>query len=135
MLVPAGVFVLLTLGAIAVDSSLMFMAKREMLNTAVAAANDASTTAIDSDELSVKGVDAEIDEQRATDLAKDYFARDSSSELTVDLGSVDATLDDSGDHLTVVAKGRVRLLFAPALPGQPSERQIDVSAGADLHRR
>ena len=46
MLVPAGVLVLVILGAIAVDSAIAFLAQRELTGAAAAAANDAAAAAI-----------------------------------------------------------------------------------------
>ena len=69
LLFPAGVLVVLLLGAIAVDASIAFLGQREIANAVAAAANDAATASL-SDAAFYGSGDIALDEARATDLAE-----------------------------------------------------------------
>ena len=69
LLFPAGVLVVLLLGAIAVDASIAFLGQREIANAVAAAANDAATASL-SDAAFYGSGDIALDQARATDLAE-----------------------------------------------------------------
>lgn len=55
LLVPAGILVMLILGAIVVDTAVVFLAEREAAAAASAAANDIATLAVDEGVLRTEG--------------------------------------------------------------------------------
>lgn len=127
MLMPAAVLVFIVLGAIAVDFGVIFLAEREVANTAVAAANDAASVAVD-----VGGFYGE-DEVRLR----------SSSAVAVAEGAV---ADEGLDHLDdvqavarvlpgaprvqVTVRARAPLVFSAALPGGPDSVEVEATAVA-----
>lgn len=54
-LMPVGVVIVLLLGALVADTAFVFMAKREVMNGATAAANDAAAAAVDVDHFRATG--------------------------------------------------------------------------------
>ena len=131
MLVPAGVLVLLLLGAIAVDSSIAFMAQRELQNAAAAAANDAAAVAVDPSDISTKGSAATANAATADRLVRERFQQDLAYGLTV----TDVSDDVQGNQVTVVVHGNVRYLFARAIPGAAHSQEIVVKASAQLQHQ
>lgn len=104
-LVPAGFFILLILGSIAVDSAIAFEARRELDSAVEAAANDAITLAIPTDGRPgglQAGKNLRPDPERVTALVNER------------LGGSDIVVESevNGDRLTVRATRNVRMLFA-----------------------
>ncbi len=131
MLVPAGILVLLMLGAIAVDSAIAFSAQRELENAAVAAANDAVTQAISSDELQL-GIAARPDASLVDQLV--HRRLDGASVGGVDLRAQDVSVvtDEAAGTVTVSLDGDVDYLFAPSVPGAKKSAHVSGSATASL---
>ncbi len=116
MLVPAGVLVLVILGAIAVDFSVAFLGQRELTNAAAAAANDASTAIAEARFYrGGNGAAGEvvIDEARAARAVDQALAARVPRGVSIDGVSV----DPSGGQVCVVLRGRVDYVFARAIPG------------------
>lgn len=68
VLVPAGTLIVLLLGAIAVDHSALFLAKRDLLDAAAAVANDAAGAGVDPDTIR-HGTNGELDPDRVANAA------------------------------------------------------------------
>ncbi len=112
MLMPAGVLVVLLLGAIAFDLSLVFLRQRQASSVAVDVANDLASTAFDEQVFRTSGAFA-LDPVRASDLASTYVA---SSDLAGDVVRLDVrTL--GADRVEVTLTVRVDYVFAKAIPG------------------
>lgn len=123
MLVPAGVLVLFVLGSIAVDSSIAFLAQRELTSAAAAAANDAAGAAL-SDESFYRGGGEPgrivLDEAAAREIAAASFdARELRGVTDTDTAVVVAV-----DQVCVTVTGRVDYIFAKAIPGAPRGRTV-----------
>jgi hypothetical protein len=73
-LLPVGVLIVLLLGALVADTALVFLAEREVVNGATAAANDAAAAAIDVDHLRRTG-EIQLDPARAEELAVEAVRR------------------------------------------------------------
>jgi hypothetical protein len=73
-LLPVGVMIVLLLGALIADTALVFLAEREVVNGATAAANDAAAAAVDLDHLRSTG-EVRLDPARAEQLAVDAVRR------------------------------------------------------------
>lgn len=132
MLVPAGVMVLMMLGVLAVDSAIAFMAKRELQNLAVSAANDAVAVAIPQDSLARDGSRAQIDMKVAEELVHRRMSVSPLSNLQiVEVGQ--PTIQE--DRFVVEARGRVRYLFARAVPGAADTQDVIVRASARLDQQ
>ena len=114
MLVPAAVLVLLVLGAICVDSAIVFLAQRDLANRTAAAANDIAGFAVS--DAAFYGDDGAValDDDRADAFVDLAFAAD---RLPGGFEAWRADADASGDRVTVVAEATVRSLFARAIPG------------------
>ncbi|HEX9531019.1 MAG TPA: hypothetical protein VF954_07765, partial [Acidimicrobiales bacterium] len=83
LLVPAAVLVLVILGAIAVDSAVVFLGQRELANGADAAANDAATAFSDPAFYRAGGTTA-IDSRQATAVVEASLAARQMSGVTLD---------------------------------------------------
>jgi Flp pilus assembly protein TadG len=123
MLVPAGVLVLVVLAAIAVDSAIAFMAQREMINRASAAASDAATVAITDAGLQ-QGFDARPDASEVRRVVNERLVGQTVAGYTVAASDVATSVSD--DVVTVEVTGEVPYIFAPAVPG--ADRYADIAA-------
>ncbi|HEX2849573.1 MAG TPA: hypothetical protein VHN98_03435 [Acidimicrobiales bacterium] len=114
MLVPAAVLVLLILGAIAVDSAVVFLAERDLSNRTAAAANDIAGSAADEASFYRGGGEIRLDPPTADAYAARVF-----SEARRPQGYDDwrGAASVAGRQVTVTAEATVRLVFAPAIPG------------------
>jgi Flp pilus assembly protein TadG len=129
MLFPAGVLIILSLGAIAADSAVVFLGERELAAVAAAAANDAVTYGIDENEFRDTGR-VVIDPAVAREIVWERLA---AHDDTFDL---DPVRIDFPDAVTVVVtvSGTAPRLFAAALPGS-SRAPIDARARAQVRTR
>lgn len=110
MLMPAAVLIVLLLGAIAVDSAIVYLGQRQAYNVAFDAANDAAGAGFDA-EIARETGDIVYDPERVEDLAAEAVAAASISDLrlvetSVDDGIVEVTVEIAVDHLFVQAFGR-----------------------------
>lgn len=130
LLFPAGILVVLILGSIAVDFSIVFLAERELASAAAAAANDAAGAGIDTAHFRQTGevVLDPIAAERAGESA--VTRRASAFELTgATITAVDA------DTVEVVIRAEVRYLFAKVIPGGPHSTTVEARARADARVR
>jgi Flp pilus assembly protein TadG len=131
VLVPAAVLVLVILGAIAVDLSIVFLGQRELANAAVAAANDAATAAI-SKEAFYRGRGhrapgaIEVDDRQARDVAAQVLSVQAPRAVTV----TGVEVRSPGSQVCVAVEGRVDHLFARAIPGVPRSTTVRGRASA-----
>lgn len=123
MLMPAAVLIMLLLGAIAVDSAIVYLGQRQAYNVAFDAANDAAGAGFD---LEVARTEGEIvyDPDRVEALAAQAVA----AAAIGDLELVSAQVDGTGVVVTV--RRTVKHLFVQAL-GDPARDVITISARAD----
>lgn len=123
MLMPAAVLIMLLLGAIAVDSAIVYLGQRQAYNVAFDAANDAAGAGFD---LEVARTEGEIvyDTDRVEALAAQAVA----AAALGDLELVSAQVDGTGVVVTV--RRTVKHLFVQAL-GDPAGDVITISARAD----
>lgn len=115
MLVPAGVLVLVILGAIAVDSAIAFLGQRQLADAATAAANDAAAAAVASEVFYRPGParPAAVDDalaRRVVDQALAAQGIRGVEDVTADVRTV-------GTLVCVTLTGHVPYLFAKAVPG------------------
>ena len=115
MLVPAGVLVLIVLGAVAVDAAVAFLAQREVSDAAAAAANDAATYAIANRAFyaGVRPGTIAIDRDAALDATRQAVARRGMRGVTV----TGLEVRVAGPRVCVSIDARVGYLFARAIPG------------------
>jgi hypothetical protein len=126
MLMPAAVLVLLVLGAIAVDSAVVFLAQRELVNAAAAAANDAAAEALDDTAL-YRGGAVTLDPARAAQVASQALAARAPAGLDL-TGPPEVVV--SGASVCVRVHGRVERLFATAVPGVADAAVVSARARA-----
>lgn len=131
MLMPAAVLILVILGAIAVDSAVVFLAERELANATAAAANDAAAAAV-SDAAFYGSGEVVIDENEARHVAADALR------LRLPEGGPVGAISLSGDpevlvsgrHVCVTARATVRHIFARAIPGVAREAHVSARSTA-----
>jgi hypothetical protein len=130
MLMPAAVMVVIVLGAIAFDLSLVHLGEREVLNAASAAANDAVTFGLDEETLRRDGR-YQLDPVRVEEaVRRSLDARGVAGELTgVDITPVGA------DGVAVTLTMSVEYVFARALPGGPDHSTVQATAEATVAHR
>ena len=114
LLVPAGVLVLVVLGAIALDFALAFLGQRELTGAAGAAANDIASAAVsDADFYGSSAGAVVLDAARAEQVAAEAVRR--RRPAGVELSGMSVRVE--GPHVCVTVRGRVPYLFAPVVPG------------------
>jgi Flp pilus assembly protein TadG len=129
MLMPAGVLIVLLLGALAFDLSLVFLRQRQTSSLSVDVANDVATAAIDEDTFRAEGR-YRIDPARADSVAAELVA---TSELGPDVRALEVTVVD--DQLVeVVIEVEVDYLFAGAIPGAAQGTRVRARAVADARQ-
>jgi len=116
MLMPAAVLVVLILGAIAVDMSVVQLAKRDLINQANSAANDAATFGLDLDIFRQdrgRGIDLHRAQQA---IERNVQVRDPKHKIVV-LPPTLARNDVGLEVVTVTLRMTVEYIFAKSLPG------------------
>lgn len=124
---PAGVLLVLLLGALAVDHALVFMAERHVANLAAAAANDAATAAVDHDRLYADGV-VVLDPALARAAAEATVGAQLPGRLA-DV-ALDVVVDPVAATVTVHVTGTVAYLFSDAVPGAANRADVGATASA-----
>jgi hypothetical protein len=126
MLMPAAVLVLVVLGSIAVDSARLFLAQRELVDAAAAAANDAAGAALEDGAFYRAGGRLSIDPVQATRVAEAAVAARAPAGLALGAPQVLVT----GRQVCVVLRASVEPLFARAIPGAAGARTVTARASA-----
>jgi Flp pilus assembly protein TadG len=127
---PAGVLVLLLLGAIAVDAAIAFVAQRELANATAAAANDAAVAGLDEAAFYADGR-LTLEPVRATEAAAAAFAARRASWL--ETGTLEVRIEEVDGHpvrVKVSAEATVDLIFARAVPGAPGNATVSATSTA-----
>ena len=132
MLVPAAVLVLLVLGAICVDSAVVFLAQRDLANRTAAAANDIAGFAVSDAAFYERAGVVALDDDRADAFVRLAFPTDRPPG-GFDSWSADA--DAAGDRVTVVAAAEVRSIFARAIPGAADATTVRARSVATARRQ
>jgi hypothetical protein len=124
MLMPAGVLVVLILASIAVDMSVVHLRKRQALDLAAAAANDAATAAADPGSL--RTGDFRLDPALARTVVDGVVA---ASELAPALAA-DPVVVVTDDGVEVTLAVEAEYVFAAAIPGAPDGAVVTATAAA-----
>jgi Flp pilus assembly protein TadG len=129
LLVPAGVLIFIILAAITVDFSHLYLAKRELHSVASAVANDAAGMGIDSVAIREGATPTEaFNLQQAREAGKaSFLAQDADGTVEIIL-----TTRDGRPAISVSVQKQVRYIFAPGVPGGPSQHTVAVTAYAYL---
>ena len=112
MLMPAGVLVVLLLGAIAFDLSLVFLRQRQASSLATDVANDIATAALDEAGFRRDGA-FRLDPDRAEQLGVDLVLVSDLREVVEDV----EVLVVGADEVSVRLVLQVDYVFARAIPG------------------
>lgn len=125
MLMPAGVLVVLLLGAISFDLSLVFLRQRQASSVAVDVANDLASAAFDETTFRATGR-FELDPGRADRIGRALVdASDLAGEVT------SFRIDITGpDRIRVTLTVRVQYVFAKAIPGAADGTTVTAHATA-----
>ena len=122
---------MVALAAVTVDSSIAFLAQRQLFNATAAAANDAATEAL-SDSSFYEGNRIELSasavEAIAVDRVLQLVDRARHHDLAVDAEALPPSAVGCAWTVRVTASSRVDELFGRAIPG--SARQVAVRAHA-----
>jgi hypothetical protein len=125
MLMPAGVLIVLLLGAISFDLSVVFLRQRQASSLAADVANDLASVALDVPTFRASGV-FELDPVRADSVGRALL---DASDLAEDITS--ATITVAGpDTVTVRVTMAVDYVFAKAIPGAADGTTVTASATA-----
>ncbi len=124
LLFPVAVLVIILLGSIAVDFSLVHLRHQELEDVAAAAANDAAS-ALATDVLYAGG-DIAIAADRARQVAMASIDARGLDGVVVDAIVVDA------DTVRVSVHMDVEYILAPAVPGAPNGQRVHGTATARL---
>lgn len=128
MLMPAAVLIVLLLGAIAVDSAIVYLGQRQAYDVASDAANDAAGAGFDLETARTSG-DIVYDTDRVRALAAQAVAAAGIDGLEL----VSARVEGAGVVVTV--RRTVEHLFAPAVGGQARDvRTISARADGEVRR-
>lgn len=131
MLMPAAILIVLVLGAIAVDMSVVHLAKRELIDAAAAAANDAVTIGMDEEALR-NGAGFTVDPQRAMHAAEQSLEAAGLLDRLAEAPEITVTDDDRVQvHLVI----EVDYIFAKALPGNDGHTIVHARASAMASQR
>lgn len=125
MLMPAGVMIVLLLGAIAFDLSLVFLRQRQASSLAIDVANDVATAALDEAAFRRDGV-FRLDPERAESLGVELVGA-SDLRAIVEVVEVDVV---GPDEVTVRVVLQVDYVFARAIPGSSDGTTVTASATA-----
>jgi Flp pilus assembly protein TadG len=115
ILIPALVLVLLVLGAIAVDASVAYLARRQLDDFTASAADRAAASAFDKASFYGSG-DVRIDPT----AAEAVVAQEESAAVRggLDIVSVTVSVGPTGQSVTVAAVARARTVFGLAVGGR-----------------
>jgi Flp pilus assembly protein TadG len=131
MLMPAAVLIVMVLGAIAVDLSVVRMGQRELIAAAGDAANDAVTVGLD--EAALRAGDGyHLDAERVRESVERTLA---AKGLLDDLAEPSVVTIDGETTVTVQLARRVPHLFAKALPGAPDDQLVRATVTAEVEQR
>jgi hypothetical protein len=125
MLMPAGVLVVLLLGSIAFDLSVVFLRQRQASSLAADLANDLATAALDEAAFRADG-QFRLDPGRADELGRDLAA---ASDLADDIVEVEIGVTGPDVVVVRVVVG-VEYVFARAIPGAADGTTVTASATA-----
>jgi len=123
MLMPAAVLIMLLLGAIAIDSAIVYLGQRQAYNVAFDAANDAAGAGIDLHAARTRG-EIVYDPDRVQALAAQAVGAAGIDDLEL----VSARVE--GADVVVTVRRTVEHLFVQAL-GDPARDVITISARAE----
>lgn len=125
MLMPAGILIVLLLGAIAFDLSLLFLRQRQASSVVGDVANDLATQAVDEAAFRATG-DYQLDPDRADSLGRALLAQSDIAPEVVDIEI--ELLGAETVRVTVIV--RVDYVFAKAIPGTADGSEVRATATA-----
>lgn len=126
LLFPAAVLIVLVLGAIAVDLSAVHLAKRQVLDLAASAANDAVTAGLDQGRFRATGEYVIDPDLAAIAVDRAVTANEPDGRTTV----LSVVVGPGPGQVTVELSAPADPVFAPALPGGPRTSTVTGSATA-----
>lgn len=125
MLMPAGVLIVLLLGAISFDLSLVFLRQRQASGVAVDLANDLASAALDETAFRASGL-FELDPERAEDLAASLIEN---TDVAADITALEVEVIGA-DRVRVTITLWVDYVFAKAIPGADDGTTVTARATA-----
>jgi hypothetical protein len=130
MLMPAGILIVLVLGAISFDLSLLFLRQRQAASVAADIANDIATEALDEAVFRSSG-EFQLDPERARAIAAGLLRRSDVGGALVDADVTVVPDPVTGDDAVAVQLVvRVDYVFAKAIPGAADSRDVTATATA-----
>jgi hypothetical protein len=126
---PAAVLVVLVLGAIAVDMTIVHLGEREAITAAQAAADDAVTWGVDDTALYGSGT-YRLDHGRVAEAVRTSLAH---HELSGRLTDLHVTVD--GPTVSVTVELEVGYVFTPIIPHAPHHTRVQATASASALER
>ena len=130
MLMPAGVLVVLLLGAIAFDMSLLFLRQRQASSVATDVANDVVAVALDEEYFRATG-EYRLDPRRAEAAGRALIEASDVAELVRDVEIT--VLGDAAVEVRITAEAEY--VFARAIPGAADRATVVGRAVAEAADR
>lgn len=130
VLVPTMLLVLMLLGGLAVDMSLLHGSQRRAERIAAAAADDAAGM-LDLEQIQLTG-QLEIEPTAARRVAAAHVA--TASQHGADVEVVDVRVDASGDRVQVRVRTLTPAVLLRSLPGRAEQQWVSASATGRVHR-
>ena len=131
VLMPAAVLIVLLLGAIAVDLTVVHLRQQQAIDAAASAANDAVGYGLDQGALR-SGRGYRLDPARVRAAVDESIAAQG---LWSSLAAAPRVTEPVPDEVTVVITLRADYLFARSLPGMPSSTTVQGTATATAEQR
>ena len=125
MLMPAGVLIVILLGAIAFDLSVVFLRQRHTSSAAGDVANDLATLAVDEAEFRATGT-FQLNPQKAEEIGHRLLAE---SDIAKQIIHIDVRVPYP-DTVQVTVAVRVDYIFAKAIPGAHHHTEVHATATA-----
>jgi hypothetical protein len=131
VLMPAAVLIVLLLGAVAVDLTVVHLRQQQAIDAAASAANDAVAYGLDEGALR-SGHGYRLDPDRVRTAVDESIAAQG---LTSSLAAPPRITEPAPDEVKVVLVLRADYLFARSLPGVPHSTMVQGTATATAEQR
>jgi Flp pilus assembly protein TadG len=131
LLVPVMVLILILAAGLVVDSSIAFSTKRDLVEAASAAANDASSAISEDPTYTSGGTILSGDlvskrAQQAIDARRNHLGHDVTVQTAIVTGA------DGRPAVRVTVTGSAHFLFSKAIPGRSSTMQLSATVTSSL---
>jgi hypothetical protein len=126
MLMPAGVLIIIILGAIALDSTSVFVQQRDLISTTESIANDAAGSLVNREKFFADGTIELLPESDVRPFVQAALTARGVNFIEPPLITV------TGRRIEIQVRIRVEFIFAKGVPGAADTTTVTATASADL---